>query len=126
LEDLRQSLAFVPYCVEERSVKAQRIRGRSPRRLTRVSNEVCNSSAPRFCIYGYRPLAHMTWVDPSARRSHRRVQSFGEGPRPSLKDGVRGVKPMYHNMAWYSAVGHRGGRGRGSGGVVGERRSGIW
>ena len=93
LEDLRQSLAFVPYCVEERSVKAQRIRGRSPRRLTRVSNEVCNSSAPRFCIYGYRPLAHMTWVDPSARRSHRRVQSFGEGPRPSLKDGVRGVKP---------------------------------
>ena len=36
----------------------------------------------------------MTWVDPSARRSHRRVQSFGEGPRPSLKDGVRGVKPL--------------------------------
>ena len=43
------------------------------------------------------------------------------------KEGTRvRVLGVYHNMAWYSAVGHRGGRGRGSGVVVGERRSGIW
>ena len=43
------------------------------------------------------------------------------------KEGTRvRILGVYHNMAWYSAVGHRGSRGRGSGVVVGERRSGIW
>ena len=38
----------------------------------------------------------------------------------------RRVLGVYHNTAWYGAVGHRGRRGRGSGVVIGERRSGIW
>ena len=42
------------------------------------------------------------------------------------KEGTRvRILGMYHDMAWYGAVGHRGSRGRGSGVVIGERRSGI-
>ena len=36
------------------------------------------------------------------------------------------VLGLYHNTAWYDAVGHWGSGGRGSGVVIGERRSGIW
>ena len=56
---------------------------------------------------------------------------FCEGPtllgKVCPKEGTRvRVLGVYHDTAWYGAVGHRGSRGRGSGVVIGERRSGVW
>jgi len=56
---------------------------------------------------------------------------FCEGPtllgKVCPKEGTRvRVLGVYHDTAWYGAVGHRGSRGRGSGVAIGERRSGIW
>ena len=55
-----------------------------------------------------------------------RTNFIREGLPVCPKEGTRvRVLGLYHNMAWYGAVGHWGSGGRGSGVVIGERRSGL-
>ena len=84
---------------------------------------------PSTC--GAVPAGRASSRDGWRRAKGRRQRMFCEGPtllgKVCPKEGTRvRVLGVYHDTAWYGAVGHRGSRGRGSGVVIGERRSGVW